>query len=32
MLEAFDFSQTPLQPLILKQRSCPKGPTPQPQE
>jgi phospholipase C len=32
MLEAFDFAQTPLQPLILKQRSCPKGPTPQPQE
>jgi phospholipase C len=32
MLEAFDFSQTPLTPLILKQRSCPAGPTPQPQE
>jgi len=32
MLEAFDFSQPPIQPLILKQRSCPAGPTPQPQE
>jgi phospholipase C len=32
MLEAFDFSQPPIPPLILKQRSCPAGPTPQPQE
>ena len=32
MLEAFDFSQPPIRPLILKQRSCPAGPTPQPQE
>jgi len=32
MLEAFDFSQPPIRPLILKPRSCPAGPTPQPQE
>jgi phospholipase C len=32
MLEAFDFNQQPLPPLILNQRSCPSGPTPQPQE
>ena len=32
MLEAFDFNQKPLPPLILHERSCPAGPAPQPQE
>jgi len=32
MLGAFDFTQPPQAPLILHQRSCPAGPTPQPQE
>ena len=32
MLGAFDFTQQPQAPLILHQRSCPAGPTPQPQE
>jgi phospholipase C len=32
MLGAFDFTQQPQPPLILHQRSCPAGPTPQPQE
>ena len=32
MLGAFDFTQQPQAPLILHQRPCPAGPTPQPQE
>jgi phospholipase C len=32
MLSAFDFSQQPLDPLVLKPRRCPEGPNPQPQE
>jgi phospholipase C len=32
MLGAFDFTQQPQKPFILHPRSCPAGPTPQPQE
>jgi phospholipase C len=32
MLSAFDFSQQPLDPLVLHQRRCPTGPKTQPQE
>jgi phospholipase C len=32
MLASFDFSQPPLDPRPLRERSCPKGPAPQPQE
>jgi phospholipase C len=32
MLGAFDFSQQPQAPLVLKPRTCPAGPKPQPQE
>jgi hypothetical protein len=32
MLGAFDFSQQPLDPLVLQERHCPAGPKPQPQE
>jgi phospholipase C len=32
MLGAFDFTQRPLDPLVLHQRDCPAGPAPQPQE
>jgi len=32
MLGAFDFSQRALDPLVLHERRCPAGPTPQPQE
>ncbi len=32
MLDAFDFSQQPLDPLVLQPRSCPKAPVGQPQE
>ena len=32
MLDAFDFSQQPLDPLVLQPRSCPAAPAGQPQE
>ena len=32
MLDAFDFTQSPLDPLVLQPRDCPAAPAGQPQE